>query len=329
MDRLLTTDSKPAVWSVPREGPPPPDQPARDRIASDLDVSLLVEAGAGSGKTTALLERMVALLATGSAEAAEIAAVTFTRKAAAELRERFQIALEEGLRRSREADDEAVADRLDKALREIERGFIGTIHAFCARLLRERPIAAGLDPAFRELVGPEAEEHRRRFWHKWVEQRGAAEDEALPALERLGLSPYDLYQAFATLDDNRDVEFPAEEVERPDAAPVRAALEELLDRAEPLIPTREPADGWDRLQRKLRSLLYARRMPDWHDDVRFFDELAVIVGYSGYEMVQKRWGAQKTAQAAAKALCDEVVAFGAEGGIAERTLSRWYAHRYP
>ncbi|HUP01203.1 MAG TPA: UvrD-helicase domain-containing protein, partial [Gemmatimonadota bacterium] len=178
----LTTPGSAAPWRLPREGPLPPDQAARDRIVEDLEVSLLVEAGAGSGKTTALLERMVALLATGKAEAAEIAAVTFTKKAAAELRERFQIALEEGFHRSRGQGDDIVAERLEQALREIERGFIGTIHAFCARLLRERPIAAGLDPAFRELVGPEAEEHRRRFWHKWVEQRGAAEDEALPEL---------------------------------------------------------------------------------------------------------------------------------------------------
>ncbi len=316
-----------ASWRTPREGPAPPDQAARDRIVEDLDTSLLVEAGAGSGKTTALLERMVALLATGRARAPEIAAVTFTKKAAAELRERFQIALEDGFRRAREAGDEEVAARLDAALQDIERAFIGTIHAFCGRLLRERPIAARLDPGFRELTGPEEEEHRRRFWHKWVEQRGVAEDPALPALEALGISPYDLYAAFTTLDANRDVEFPAPEVGRPDAAPVRRALEALLDRTAGFLPRREPEKGWDVLQKKLRRLRYARSTPDWDDDAAFFDELSSIVGYSGYATWFNRW--PEVDPDRVREVRDAVVEFGANDGLAERTLSRWYAHRYP
>ena len=74
-------------WSLP-------DKAARDRIAGDLGTNFLVEAGAGSGKTTALVSRMVALVRTGTATVHEIAAVTFTRKAAGELRQRFQEALE-------------------------------------------------------------------------------------------------------------------------------------------------------------------------------------------------------------------------------------------
>ncbi|MCK7479430.1 MAG: PD-(D/E)XK nuclease family protein [Candidatus Moduliflexus flocculans] len=64
----------------------PPDQPARDRIVRDLDTTFLVEAGAGSGKTKSLVDRMIALLATGRTEIGTLAAVTFTRKAAAQLR---------------------------------------------------------------------------------------------------------------------------------------------------------------------------------------------------------------------------------------------------
>ena len=71
----------------------PPDQAVRDRISTNLDKSFLVEAGAGSGKTRQLLRRMVALVKTGHAKIDQIAAVTFTRKAAAELRERFQIVI--------------------------------------------------------------------------------------------------------------------------------------------------------------------------------------------------------------------------------------------
>ncbi|MDX1662072.1 MAG: UvrD-helicase domain-containing protein, partial [Gemmatimonadota bacterium] len=107
-----------APWRKVHPGPPPPDQDQRDRIVEDLDTSLLVEAGAGSGKTTALLERMVALVATGEAEVHEIAAVTFTKKAAAELREKFQIELEEAIGRVRAADGpDDLIERLDAGLR--------------------------------------------------------------------------------------------------------------------------------------------------------------------------------------------------------------------
>src|SRR5512136_428046 len=102
------------------------DQAARDRIVRDLGTTFLVEAGAGSGKTKSLVDRMVAILATGRAPIETLAAVTFTRKAAAELRGRFQLALE----RARLAErDPAVRDRLESALTGLERAFIGTIHS--------------------------------------------------------------------------------------------------------------------------------------------------------------------------------------------------------
>src|SRR5206468_3183475 len=104
------------------------------------ETNLLVEAGAGSGKTTELVARMVALVRTGAAAVHEIAAVTFTRKAAGELRQRFQIALEE--ERVEPARTAQERDRLERALQDIDRAFMGTIHAFCARLLRERPLEA-------------------------------------------------------------------------------------------------------------------------------------------------------------------------------------------
>ena len=86
-----------------------PDDEARARIKSDLGTNLFVEAGAGSGKTTALVDRLVALISTGTAKVDEIAAVTFTRKAAAELRERFQAQVELTLNEQREAEVPQVA----------------------------------------------------------------------------------------------------------------------------------------------------------------------------------------------------------------------------
>jgi len=65
-----------------------PDQPARDRIADDLDTTLFVEAGAGAGKTTALVGRILGLVA-ADIPIESIAAITFTEKAAGELRHRL------------------------------------------------------------------------------------------------------------------------------------------------------------------------------------------------------------------------------------------------
>ena len=73
--------------------PPVSDQAARNRIAQDLTANLIVEAGAGAGKTTALVGRMLQHVIRGTS-IEQLAAVTFTRKAADELRERFQLALE-------------------------------------------------------------------------------------------------------------------------------------------------------------------------------------------------------------------------------------------
>jgi hypothetical protein len=122
------------------------DQAARDRIRTDLDTTLVVEAAAGTGKTTALVARMVAAIAAARALLDRLVAVTFTEAAAGELKLRLRTALE----RARQAPDCApdVAERLRAALPQLEAARIGTIHAFCAELLRERPIEAGVDPLF-------------------------------------------------------------------------------------------------------------------------------------------------------------------------------------
>ena len=81
-----------------KKSPAPPDQAERNLITSDLDKTMLVEAAAGTGKTTAMIARMVALLAAGKCRTDTLAAVTFTRKSTAELRARFQIDLEKAAR---------------------------------------------------------------------------------------------------------------------------------------------------------------------------------------------------------------------------------------
>ena len=129
------------------------DQASRDIIRGSLDTNILVEAGAGSGKTEMLAERMAAGVASGVYQVEHMAAVTFTRKAASELRGRFHLALERLLQphESRAPLDAESAARVHRALSNLERFFAGTIHAFCARLLRERPVESGVAPGFSEL----------------------------------------------------------------------------------------------------------------------------------------------------------------------------------
>ncbi|MGK7311590.1 MAG: UvrD-helicase domain-containing protein [Candidatus Longimicrobiales bacterium M2_2A_002] len=305
---------------------PLPDAGARARIREALDTNLLVEAGAGSGKTTALVERMVALVRSGTARVDEVAAVTFTRKAAAELRQRFQTALETELAEARDADRPDVVDRLDVALREIDRGFIGTIHSFCARLLRERPIEAGLDPAFRELMGAEEVRQRRAFWRTHLERLSAVSDPLAAELTDVGLVPSQLEPLFDELVANPDVRFPADPVSPPgdaEVAEVREAVDALLDRGAALMPAEAHEDGWDSLQARIRVLLFLRRVVDWDDRTVFLDTIAEELHGRSHRPTQKRW----PDGGAAKALGE---AWGQlrDGPVAE-VLDRWWAHRYP
>lgn len=143
------------------------DQAARDRIEGSLDESLLVEAAAGTGKTTALVRRLVAVLETGRAVPGSIAAVTFTRKAAGELTLRLRDALD---RRRLEVADPECRRRLEAAIHHLEEARIGTIHSFCADLLRERPVEAGVDPDFVPLEDAEAQRLFRRVFRRWLEE---------------------------------------------------------------------------------------------------------------------------------------------------------------
>ncbi|HSJ09815.1 MAG TPA: UvrD-helicase domain-containing protein, partial [Longimicrobiales bacterium] len=302
--------------------PPPetlPDQAARDRIHTDLDTSLLVEAGAGAGKTTEMVRRMVALVRSGRAEVHQVAAVTFTRKAAAELRERFQTELETELRDG--ALDAATAERLDRALRDIDRAFLGTIHAFCARLLRERPLEAGLDPAFRETMGAEETRLRRRFWHGWLERLSAEGDADLGVLRHAGLAPHQVAALYDELVEQPDVEYPALARPRPDPTAVRAQLEALLDRAAALERhARRDADG---LHRTVRTLAFRRAM-GWDDDASFMDLLGAFTDAS-FELKKSRWREPE----AARTVADGFVALWSPGGDASELLRDWWAHRYP
>ncbi|MDE0073965.1 MAG: UvrD-helicase domain-containing protein [Gammaproteobacteria bacterium] len=311
--------------------PAPVDEDQRQRVRAELRTSFLVEAGAGSGKTTLLVDRMVALVESGEAEVARIAAVTFTRKAAAELRERFQVALERRYREARPdpAEGERAA-RLRDAIDGIDRAFLGTIHAFCARLLRERPIEAGLDPEFQEAQEAETQLLQERFWTSFVERIISDSDPLVEELARVGLRVDQLRKAFDQMVENLDLEYPADPVAAPgpeEARGVRRVLEKLLDRALALIPDDEPERGWDATQQMVRSLRYTRRFRGWDDLAALFDAAEKMSSGKGFTL--NRWP-QPTPEGSAevKRLRDELAVLGSEDGPIRKHLDRWLAHRY-
>ncbi len=126
-----------------------PTRTSRRLIREALDDTLVVEAAAGTGKTTELVNRIVRVLAEGRANVREIVAVTFTEKAAGELKLRLRRAARDGAARRRQSRE--VAARLDEAVQNLEEAHVSTIHGFCADLLRERPVEARVDPLFRVL----------------------------------------------------------------------------------------------------------------------------------------------------------------------------------
>ncbi len=162
------------------------DSEARHRIRTSLDESLIVEASAGTGKTTELVLRIVAVLASGRARIENIAAVTFTHKAAGEMKLR----LREELDTQRQVAERAARAALEDALERLEEASIGTIHSFCGQFLRERPVEAKVDPGFEELAEPEAARlYQRRRFALWLERRLDEDSPGLRAGHLLRLLP--------------------------------------------------------------------------------------------------------------------------------------------
>ncbi len=136
------------------------------------DGDLLLDASAGSGKTSVLVERFVRAVLEDGVAVEAILTITFTEKAAAEMRDRIRARL-----RELGADD---------AARATEGAFISTIHGFCARVLRAHALTAGIDPLFTVLDEPEADR-----------LADAAFDEALEDLARNAPGGVELIAAYA------------------------------------------------------------------------------------------------------------------------------------
>jgi len=219
------------------------DADARRIIEEGLDHTLLVEAAAGTGKTTGLVRRMVALVAGGKADLGAVAAMTFTTRAAGQLRERFEDELRKRLRDGAAGD---TADNLHRALDDIDDLRIGTIHSFCAQLLAEYPVEAGIEPGFSVLETDEDVSLRMRAWQDTI--RDLPEKRIL-RLQELGLDPAQLELGFTMFCDYPDVRFSA----TPVAFDATEHVAELADTLRAI--TEAHADPVDEYQERLRSAI--------------------------------------------------------------------------
>ncbi|HXG51503.1 MAG TPA: UvrD-helicase domain-containing protein [candidate division Zixibacteria bacterium] len=141
---------------TPPKATPPPDQDQRERAIAERDRNVIIDAGAGTGKTTILVDRLVEMVAPRCGPRplpiSRIAAITFTRKAAGELRLRIRERLLEELSKAEPGTGREV--RLRDAIADLDTAYVGTIHSFADRLLRLRPVEAELSPSY-EIVEDE------------------------------------------------------------------------------------------------------------------------------------------------------------------------------
>ncbi|WP_241080617.1 UvrD-helicase domain-containing protein [Natranaerofaba carboxydovora] len=333
----------------------PPDQNVRERIEKEVDSNFLVEAGAGSGKTRSLVQRMTSLISSGKYRAGEIAAITFTRKAAAELRERFQNELEKaytkacnnsktedqadskekaGSREQFDTEDQTktelkdhqlyqVEARLKRALEELDEAFIGTIHSFASTLLKERPVETGLDPDFEEIEELEEEALEDEIFEEFLFHVRLNNIELLDSLDRIGINPQKLKDSFKELSSYPDINFYYEELEPPDLNAALEKLNPLIEEAAKNMPEREPSQGYDKLQ---QAILKTRRYFSYFDMNTGVNIVALL---SQFDRVKKnsdvtlnRWQEKEKA----KELRDEAIHL--RENIIVPVLNKWkeYCH---
>jgi len=161
------------------------DLRTRRSIIDSTDRSMLVEAAAGTGKTTLVTERILSGIRKGLFRLPEVVAITFTEKAAGELESRLRREL--NVRVHQQELPEHERRNIARAIEELDQAYISTIHSFCGALLRERPIEAGVDPEFEVLDETQADLLREHCWDSWMSEQIQACEPALVDALRAGI----------------------------------------------------------------------------------------------------------------------------------------------
>ncbi len=259
-----------------------PDSHARHCAVTASGTNVVVTAGAGTGKTSLLIDRVLHLLTRRNDRLSltQIVAVTFTDKAASELKLRvrhrlrlmkdlatgrsvegqaheYEIKAIQTLQEASGLSDEALAAVSDEAMREVERAHIETIHSFAGHLLRLYPVEAGVDPSFREADDTRFHEHFNHEWDQWVRREldagGHRHDDWRRMLARYGLD--DLKQLALALTDEL-LPLPVALTAQPEITlPLRSWLATLHDRGRRLQETYQSTLKINRLLDQAVALL--------------------------------------------------------------------------
>ncbi len=275
----------------------------------ELDKNIIVSAGAGSGKTSLLIERLVVLIRAG-VKVNELVAITFTRKAAGELQERFfsrllEVRREMDARLSNGSEDAGERnmewaierDRIGVALRSSEDAFIGTIHSFCARLLRLYPAAAGLPADFAQIEEADELLMRRQFWQDTLAEASGQDNGSLSVLRDMEVADEALFQLFSTCVDTEGVIHERSHSQRPDIRTVFDPIAEALETISGQVP---PSNNPDPFQLALeRAVLLLRARQEWADSQRV--ELLELMASSlkkrtegPFDIKVTKWGAKSS-----------------------------------
>ena len=266
----------------------PADEIARQRARTDHATSMVIEAGAGTGKTTLLIERLVSLVTTGAARLDQVACVTFTENAATTMKLRVREALER-VRSSPERDD-AEVERAEAALAMIERAQISTIHALAAAILGERPLECKVTPGFRVADEAETDLLFAEAWETWLAERMITGDDLLldafdsgiPLEGIPGLSDRSTLRGLArTMLDQRDLEPLLATAGTVDPKAWRAELLEQAERARQLIAGVQPGD---QLGMRLELLV------EFAEQSRSLEGRGLVEHLRGIEKIRKNAG---------------------------------------
>ncbi len=237
---------------IVRGGTPPlADQAARDRARTAHGRPLAVEAGAGTGKTSLMVARILDGVTTGALRLDRLAAITFTRRAAGELKSRLRARLAELIPQA--AGEERA--RLAAAAAALPRAQVSTVHAFCARILRENAVAAGLDPNFGAPDDGDPDAPIAELWEEWAGQWFADSGRPTALAEVIGWG--------ARLDTLRDIALILDA--NPDCDPA------------PLVEGPAPEALWDGWLGQLSAWLVELRAMNRKPD-KLLDGLAHAVG---------------------------------------------------
>ncbi len=297
---------------------PLPDHIERQKITQELDTTFLVEAGAGSGKTRNLVRRMIALIEEGKCRIENLAAVTFTKKAAGELQGRFQTDLENKVVALKTNDPKR--QRLSDAVHNLEQVFIGTIHAFCAKLLRERPVEIALNPEFEEMEEVEDMITREKCWHEFMIEAKKEYASLIRQLEEVGISAYDLKDAYNTLAIYPEVQWMPGSRTEPDYDDLKKKLDHFLRKAQNRIPSTKPEKNYDDLQRLMIRCLIRQRNLDFSRKSTLMETYEILE--SKGNITQNRWPSKEQA----KEFKEEFEKFKKE--VVSTALKQWREFRH-